>query len=102
MESRKEIISMIDELISEDDMLSETKLMLEEDDEEASDEDKELETTDKDKDALVKALDTALENITDEKLVSKINSLKDALGASKDEGTTDVGTVKECVELLNF
>ena len=83
-------------------MLSETKLMLEEDESESTEEDKELETTDKDKDALAAALDKALENITDEKLVSKINSLKDALGASKDDGTTDVGTVKECVELLNF
>jgi len=28
--------------------------------------------------------------------------LKDALDASKDTGTTDVETVKECVEILSF
>lgn len=105
MESRKDLMMKVEDLINEDSYLYDTKEMLmEEDDdgEDASSEDKELETSDKDIDALKKALDKALENITDEKLVSKINSLKDALDASKDEGTTDVGTVKECVELLNL
>ena len=105
MESRKDLLMKVEDLINEDSYLYDTKEMLmEEDDDgaETTDEDKALETSDKDINALKTALDKALENITDEKLVSKINSLKDALDASKDEGTTDVGTVKECVELLNL
>ena len=48
------------------------------------------------------ALDKAAEKISDEAIISKINALKDALDSSKDSGSTDVGTVKECVELLSF
>lgn len=102
--SRNEIIESVNNIVAEDEYLNDAKLMFEEDDSEASESEEEtkLETSDKDIDALKDALDKALDKITDEKLVSKINALKDALDSSKDTGITDVGTVKECVELLSF
>lgn len=101
--NKKAIVESIKELVESDDMLCETKTLFEEEEaEEKSEKDEKLETTDKDIDALKDALDKALEKITDEKLVEKINALKEVLETSKDTGTTDVGTVKECVELLSF
>lgn len=103
MASRKEILEAVEEIVSESDDLSEMRTLLEEDETDGNTEaDEKLATTDKDIDALKSALDKALENITDEKLAEKIKSLKDALDTSKDTGTTDVETVKECVELLSF
>ena len=98
------ILEDIKNIISEDEYLSDMKTLYEEEGEESDAEgsDASLETSDKDIDDLKSALDKALEKITDEKLVAKINALKDALDTSKDSGTTDVGTVKECVELLSF
>lgn len=102
-EGKKTILGEIENIISESEYLSESKALFEEEDEEDGDEaEASLETSDKDIDALKDALDKALDKITDEKLVSKINALKDALDTSKDSGTTNVGTVKECVELLSF
>lgn len=104
--NRKAVLETIDNIVAESEYLSETKMLFEEEETAAAEEGAEAEaslsTSDKDIDALKDALDKALEKITDEKLVSKINSLKDALDTSKDSGTTDVGTVKECVELLSF
>lgn len=103
MENRKMIIDSVNEIISENEDLQEMKTLFEEDAEnEEGSGDKELATSDKDIDALKNALDKAAEKITDESLLSKINALKDALDSSKDSGSTDVGTVKECVELLSF
>lgn len=103
MESRKEIIDAVSGIISENENLQEMKMLFEEDaEDDGAEENKELATSDKDIDALKKALDKAAENISDEAIISKINSLKDALDSSKDSGSTDVGTVKECVELLSF
>lgn len=98
------ILEDIKNIISEDEYLSDMKTLYEEEGEESDAEgsDASLETSDKDIDDLKSALDKSLEKITDEKLVAKINALKDALDTSKDSGTTDVGTVKECVELLSF
>lgn len=103
-ENKKTILEGIENIISENEYLSESKMLFEEDEEnnEGGEEEASLETSDKDIEALKDALDKALDKITDEKLVSKINALKDALDTSKDSGTTDVGTVKECVELLSF
>ena len=102
-ESRKEIVEKINDVIAESEELSETRDLITEDEESSAEEtDASLSTDDKDIDALKSALDKALDKITDEKLVSKINALKDALDTSKETGTTDVGTVKECVELLSF
>jgi len=103
-ENKATILESIKDIVSEDEYLSDMKTLYEEEGEEegAGDSDASLETSDKDIDALKSALDKALEKITDEKLVAKINALKDALDTSKDSGTTDVGTVKECVELLSF
>lgn len=106
MSNRKEIVEKINELVSEDEILSNYKTIFEEAEEDAEEEgkeeDKALETSDKDIEALKTALDKALEKIEDEKLKNKINDLKDALDESKSEGTTDVSTVKECVELLSL
>lgn len=105
MDSRKKIVENINEMIEENEELSETKMLFEEEEETAADESedkKELATNDKDIEALQNALDKALEKITDEKLVEKINSLKDALDSSKDNETTDVATVKECIEILSM
>lgn len=97
------ILESINNLIAEDEFLANEKMLFEEnEDSEGSEADASLETDDKDIEALKSALDKALDKITDEKLVSKINALKDALDTSKDSGTTDVGTVKECVELLSL
>lgn len=102
-DSRKEIVSKINEIVAESEELSDTKeLFLESEDGEEGSEDASLATDEKDIEALKSALDKALDKISDEKLVSKINALKDALDSSKETGTTDVGTVKECVELLRF
>lgn len=102
MENRKEIIDAVNEIIEENEDLQEMKTLFEEDNEEEEAENKELATSDKDIDALKDALDKAAEKISDEAIISKINALKDALDSSKDSGSTDVGTVKECVELLSF
>lgn len=103
MSNRKEIVENVNKIVSEDENLSSVKnLLSEEEDDKASEDDKKLDTSSKDIEALKDALDKALDKVTDEKLLAKINSLKDALDASEDEGTTDVGTVKECVELLSF
>lgn len=103
MSNRKAIVESVENIIKESDYLSEMKTLLEEEDEtEEAPEDEKLETSDKDIEALQTALDKALEKITDEKLVSKINTLKDALSSSKDTGSTDVEAVKEAVELLSF
>ena len=101
-DNKKAILEAIEEIISESEYLSESKMLFEEDEGGEEETDASLETSDKDIDALKDALDKALDKITDEKLVSKINALKDALDTSKDSGATDVGTVKECVELLSF
>lgn len=101
--NKNAIFESVNNLVAEDEFLNNTKVIFEEDGgEEGSEEEASLETNDKDIEALKSALDKALEKISDEKLVSKINALKDALDTSKDSGTTDVGTVKECVELLSF
>ena len=100
---KKEIVERINDVIAESEELSETRDLITEDEESGAEEtDASLSTDDKDIDALKSALDKALDKITDEKLVSKINALKDALDTSKESGTTDVGTVKDCVELLMF
>lgn len=102
-ENRKAIANSVRELFENDEYLSEMKQLFEEEgEEENKEEDEKLETSNKDIDALKDALDKALERITDDKLVEKINALKDALDGSKETGTTDVGTVKECVELLSL
>lgn len=99
MSNRKSLSESVFNMISEDENLSLIKdLMAESEDDDS--EDKNLQVSDKDIETLKDALDKALENITDEKLVSKINSLKDALEA--DTAETDVGTVKECVSLLSL
>lgn len=105
MKSRKEIATKITNLVKENEDLNGFKTILEDEEDKApeeSEKEDKLAVSDKDIDDLKKALDKALESITDEKLVSKINSLKDALDSSKDAGETDVSTVKECVELLSF
>lgn len=102
MESRKDITSKILSIISEDEELSEAKSLINEEDEEEDEGKEKLATSEKDIDALKSALDKALESVTDEKLVKKIEDLKSALDASKEDDTTDVATVKECVELLSL
>src|SRR5574344_1172482 len=105
MENRKEIISGINEIISENEELLEKAQLLKEE-EDASDDDAEKsdapETTDKDLEALSKALDEALSKISNEGLAKKIQDLKDAIDEDKKNGTVDVKTVKECVELLSM
>lgn len=100
--NKNAIAESVMNIVAEDEYLNEMKTLLEEDNGEETEEETKLETSDKDIDALKDALDKALDKITDEKLVSKIEALKDALDTSKESGTTDVGTVKECVELLSL
>ena len=104
MGNRKNITSKICNIISENEELNDIKNTILEAEEEGSEEGEkqELATDEKDVEALQKALDKALETITDEKLVSKINALKDALDLSKDTDSTDVAAVKECIELLSL
>lgn len=104
MDARKDVLDGVGKIVEENESLLETKTIYESDDEpeEGAKESKDLECSSKDIDALKAALDKALEKVTDEKIVSKINSLKDALDACEDTGTTDVGTVKECVEILSL
>lgn len=107
MGKRKEITSKIANVIAESEELSEVKDLIAEAEEneeegEANEDKSKLSVDDKGVEELKKALDKALENITDEKLVNKINSLKDALDAAKDSDTTDVATVKECIEILSM
>ena len=50
----------------------------------------------------IDALEKAKENISDDKLSEKIDSIIDALNNAKDAGETDVAAVKECVSLFNL
>lgn len=108
MNARKEIVSKINNIVEESVELSEVKNLIaesEKDSEEDSEEEgdsKKLAVSEKEVEELQDALDKALEKIADEKLVAKINDLKDALDASKDTDTTDVATVKECIEILSL
>lgn len=104
MSGRAAVLDGVSKIVESNEALLDTKTIYESDDEpeEENKENKDLECSSKDIEALKSALDKALEKITDEKLVSKINSLKDSLDSCEDTGTTDVGTVKECVELLSL
>lgn len=105
MENRNEIFSTIQNIISEDSVLSERKrYFTEEDDEEenASAKTDAPEANEEDVSAIVKALEKAKELAKDEKLVSKIDTLISSLEDSSKDGETDVAAVKESVELLSL
>lgn len=107
-EATKEIIEESEFLTSRKEMLIEAcqkttgcEPSTETDESDESDNEPAPEVSDAEVDKLVGALDKALDKITDEKLVKKIEDLKKALEDGKDEGQ-DVATVKECVEILSM
>ena len=51
---------------------------------------------------LKKALETAKEKVEDEKLISKIEDLIDAIDEASKSGETDVGAVKESIQILSL
>ena len=105
MENRNTIVNAINTIISEDADFAYKKALFEEEGEEeegADDKEAAPEVSEKDTEALVKALDKALENITDEKLIKKIEDLKSDLQGAAEAEETDTGAVKEAVELLSF
>lgn len=104
--SRAKITEAISKLISENEELNEAKNLLTEsdvgEDDKTEEKTEKLSVDEKELDSLQNALDKALENITDEKVINKINDLKDALETSKSTETTDVAAVKECIEILSL
>lgn len=107
MENRKNIVEGFNKIIDENELLKEQKCKIDETKEKCSketekDEEELIDVNEEDIDKLSKALDKALEKITDQKLVDKIGELKNALELSKANETTDVKAIKECVELLSM
>lgn len=100
MVQRNVISEEVENLINGNEELS-AKRRLYEEDKEGSDTDA-PEASEKDVDAFVKALETAKEKATDEKLASKIDDIISSLKSSSESGETDVSAVKEAVELLSL
>lgn len=100
MVQRNVISEEIENLINGNEELS-AKRRLYEEDKEDSDIDA-PEASEKDVDAFVKALKTAKEKATDEKLASKIDDIISSLKSSSESGETNVSAVKEAVELLSL
>lgn len=100
--NRKTILETINKIISEDELLKSKANLLSESAEEGNDEEDAPEATKQDVDGIVKELEKAKAKAKDEKLIEKISDIIDSLKSSADEGTTDVGTVKEAVEILSL
>ena len=101
MESRNKIVKAIENIISESDELSNKKAVIFEEANETEDSDA-PEANEADVEKAIDALEKAKENISDDKLSEKIDSIIDALNNAKDAGETDVAAVKECVSLFNL
>lgn len=101
MESRNKIVKAIENIISESDELSNKKAVIFEEANETEDSDA-PEANEADVEKAIDALEKAKENISDDKLAEKIDSIIDALNNAKDAGETDVAAVKECVSLFNL
>lgn len=100
--SRKTILENINKVISEDEILKNKAQLLTEG-ENTEDDDSDIpEATKQDVDGIVKELEKAKSKAKDEKLIEKISDLIDSLKSSSDEGTTDVGAVKESIEILSL
>ena len=107
MENRNNIFNTIENIISEDAILSERKKFFaeeesKEDTENASAKTDAPEVSEEDTTAIVKALEKAKDLAKDEKLVNKIDTLICSLKICSKEGETDVAAVKETVELLSL
>lgn len=98
--SRSKITKAIEAIISEDDVYNEKREMLLSEEDET--EDTGVETDEKDVETLKKALTTAKRKVSDEKLIDKIEDLLNAIEASSSSGETDVGAVKEAIEILKM
>ena len=101
MENRNKIVDLISNVISENDEFAAKQAEAAE----STSDDKKTEApeaTEQDVEAIKKALETAKEKATDEKLINKIEDLIDSLGNASVAGETDVGAVKEAVELLSL
>lgn len=101
MESRNKIVKAIENIISESDELSNKKAVIFEEADETETSDA-PEANEADVEKAIDALEKAKENISDDKLAEKIDSIIDALNNAKDAGETDVAAVKECVSLFNL
>lgn len=99
MENRNKIVGMIENIISESEELSDKKDSFEAKDENETDA---PEATEEDTKEIVKALETAADKAKDEKLKKKIEDLIDSISVAADSGETDVGAVKEAVEILSL
>jgi hypothetical protein len=99
MENRNKIVSIVENIIAEDEELSSKKDEVEatdkEEDEEAP------EASEQDTEAIKKALEAAKEKATDEKLIDKIDNLISSLEESLEVGETNVGAMKEAVSVLS-
>lgn len=100
MENRTKIVNIINETIENNNELSSKKALLEEETED--DNDTAPEASEKDLEVLKKALETAKEKVEDEKLISKIEDLIDAIDEASKSGETDVGAVKESIQILSL
>lgn len=103
MENRNKIVDMINTIVEEDEELASKKTEVEAS---ASTEDEKKddapEAKEQDVSAIKSALETAKSKATDEKLVSKIEDIISSLDTASSAGETDVGAVKEAVELLSL
>jgi len=102
MDQRKIIVETIENIISEDLTLSQRRAIVEaEKTEEPEDKKNDLpEASEQDVEAIKKALEKAKEKATDDKLITKIDELISSLDESIEDGSTNVGVIKQSVELL--
>lgn len=100
MENRNKLATMIENIISESEVLSSKKELFENEDE--TEENDAPEATEEDTAEVKKALETAKSKAKDEKLVKKIEDLIDSLESASESGETNVGAMKEAVELLKL
>lgn len=99
MENRNKIVSIVESIISENEEFTAKKEAANNDADEA--EDDAPEASEQDVAAIKKALETAKEKATDEKLINKIEGVIDSLSEAIEAGETDVGAMKEAVSILS-
>lgn len=100
--NRKTIVETINKVISENELLKSKAGLISESTENEDDSSDAMEATKQDVDGIIKELEKAKSKAKDKKLIEKISDIIDSLKSSADEGTTDVGTVKEAIEILSL
>ena len=101
MENRNKLADIVENIISENEELSEKKTLFEAENEEEG-ASKAPEATEDDIEEVRKALETAKSKAKDQKLADKIDDLINSLEESSKAGETDVASLKEAIEILSL